>query len=80
MLSNSKRFSGKRGCKMQLDERRLGAVLPGRAKMSFRAPSMSTVAKVVGRLKGKNVTEITIMTTNKNGNKLSRMYWLTCVS
>lgn len=37
---------------MHLDERRLAAVLPGRAKMSFRAPSMSTVAKVVGRLKG----------------------------
>lgn len=28
--------------------------IPGRAKMSFRAPSMSTVAKVVGRLKNRN--------------------------
>lgn len=28
-------------------------VIPGRAKMSFRDPSMSTVAKVVGRLKDK---------------------------
>lgn len=50
---------------MQLDERRLVAALPGRAKMSFRAPSMSTVAKVVGRLKGKNVTEIKITTINQ---------------
>lgn len=28
--------------------------LPGRAKMSFRAPSMSAVAKVVGRLRNRN--------------------------
>lgn len=28
-------------------------MLPGRAKMSFRAPSMSAVANVVGRLEEK---------------------------
>lgn len=54
MLPNSKRFSGgATDHKMQLDKRRSGPILPGRAKMSFRAPSISTVAKVVGRLKKK---------------------------
>lgn len=32
-------------------------MLPGRAKMSFRVPSMSTVAKVVGRLRDRNIEQ-----------------------
>lgn len=32
-------------------------MLPGRAKMSFRVPSMSTVAKVVGRLRDRNTEQ-----------------------
>lgn len=67
MLSNSKRFPG--GNRPQGATRQSGTLLPGRAKMSLRAPSMSTVAKVVGRLKGKNGIKVKIITTNPRRTK-----------